>query len=148
MSDLTFTIRAEWAGSGGEGEGTLNTGGQRLRYSAPANMGGKGVGTSPEELLLAAVTSCYSGTLFRVLERQQLPVQRVAIKTTGTVEGYPKEARYSRLMVSPIILGGDPDRQPAYEAAAIQSRDLCFIGKTVRDYLDYVVGPVEVQATA
>jgi osmotically inducible protein OsmC len=146
MADLSFSIRAEWAGSGREGEGVMETGGEHLRYSAPSSMGGKGVGTSPEELLLAAVTSCYSGTLFRVLERQGLPVERLRIETAGVVEGYPRDPRYGRVTVSPVILGGDPSRTPAYEAAAQQSRDLCFIGKTIRDYLEYVVGDVAVKA--
>jgi osmotically inducible protein OsmC len=144
MADLSFSIRAEWAGSGRGGEGVLETGGDRVRYSAPSSMGGKGVGTSPEELLLAAVASCYSGTLFRVLERQGLPAERLRIDTTGVVQGYPRDARYRRVTVSPVIFGGDPARQPAYDAAARESRDLCFIGRTVRDYLEYVVGPVTV----
>ncbi len=68
-------------------------GDQRVRCSAPSTMGGKGVGTSPEELLLATVTSCYSGTLFRVLGRQGLPVDHVRIDATGVVAGYPLQPR-------------------------------------------------------
>jgi peroxiredoxin-like protein len=147
METLTFTVNAQWAGTGREGEGTLTLGGQPLRYSAPTSMGGKGVGASPEDLLVAAVTACYSGTLFRVLTQERLPAVHIAVTATGTVEGYPTQTRYSRLMVSPTIVGGDPARLAAYERAAARSRDLCFIGKTVRDYLDYVVGPVTVRPT-
>ena len=57
--DLVFNVKAEWAGVGKQGEGEMQVGEHRLSYSAPATMGGKGVGASPEDLLLAAVTACY-----------------------------------------------------------------------------------------
>lgn len=148
MSDLTFAIQARWAGSGIHGEGKIEAGGQVIHYSAPATMGGKGVGTSPEELLLAAVTACYSGTLFRVLQQAQLPVQEVSIHTVGIVENYPSATRFSRLVVSPTVIGGQPASEEAYVKAAHRARELCFIGKTVRDYLDYAVGSVTIQAAA
>lgn len=147
MSDLTFGIQARWAGTGIHGEGKIETGGQVIRYSAPATMGGKGVGTSPEELLLAAVTACYSGTLFRVLQQAQLPVQEIVIQTEGTVENYPAAARFSRLVVSPTVVGGLPESEDAYVKAAHRARELCFIGKTVRDYLNYAVGSITVRGT-
>lgn len=145
MADLTFTVAAEWAGTGTEGEGNIRAGGQVIRYSAPAEMGGKGTGTNPEELLLSAVTACYSATLFRVLTSRRLPVRTLTLRTEGLVENYPDAARFSRLIVHPTIEGGDPGRTADYEAAAHRARDLCFIGRTVRDYLDYAVGSVNVR---
>ncbi len=68
--DLSFSIDASWTGTGREGRGTIRSGGLEIAYSAPASMGGQGSGTSPEELLMAAVTACYSGTLFRVLQQR------------------------------------------------------------------------------
>lgn len=148
MADLSFEIRAEWAGSGVEGEGMITASDQTIRYSAPASMRGKGVGTSPEELLLAAVTACYSGTFFRVLQQAELPVESLAIRTEGVVQDYPKAARFGRITVIPTVIGGDPARQPQYRGAAARARDLCFIGKTVRDYLAYTVGEVVIQPVA
>lgn len=73
VADLNFAVGAVWEGSGRAGSGTLFLSGHAVRYSAPETMGGRGEGTSPEELLLAAVASCYSGTLHRVIERAGLP---------------------------------------------------------------------------
>ncbi|MCL8208763.1 MAG: OsmC family protein [Actinomycetia bacterium] len=145
MADLTFTIAAAWAGTGPEGEGAIRAGDQQIRYSAPASMGGKGVGTNPEELLLSAVTACYSATLYRVLTSRRLPVARLALRADGLVENYPDAARFSRIVVHPTVEGGDPARTVEYEAAAHRARDLCFIGRTVRDSLDYAVGTVDVR---
>ena len=145
MSELAFQVAAVWSGSGREGTGVLSLGGQSIPYSAPDTMGGKGEGTSPEELLLAAVTSCYSGTLFRVVQRAGLPVARVGIRTEGTVSNYPAATRFSTITVYPTIVGGDATKLKDYQAAAAAARDKCFIGRTVRDYLEYRVGLVEVQ---
>jgi peroxiredoxin-like protein len=142
--DLAFKIQAEWSGLGREGEGTLHLGDHAVRYSGPANMGGKGVGASPEDLLLAAVTACYSGTLMHVLRQAELPADSVAIETDGTVEGFPGQAVFSAIVVNPTIRGGDARRTDAYLEAAERARQHCFIGRTVRDYLDYRVGTVTV----
>lgn len=142
VDDLTFAIQARWKGS--DGEGQILAADQRIRYSGPDNMGGRGVGTNPEQLLLAAVTACYSGTLHRVLEKAALPAAHVRVDTVGTVENFPRAPRFSRIVVSPTVEGGDAARLAEYEAAAHRARDLCFIGRTVRDALDYAVGTVSV----
>ena len=144
MADLIFNIEARWTGTGKEGEGDISAGGHVIHYSAPAAMGGRGVGTSPEELLLSAVTACYSGTLFQVLQKKKLPVRILNLQTTGMVEQYPHSAKFSRITVSPTIVGGDAALEDEYRTAAGEARDQCFIGRTVRDYLDYAVGTVTV----
>lgn len=142
--ELLFHVTAEWSGVGRQGEGTMHFGNTQVSYSAPASMGGKGTGTSPEELLIAAVTACYSGTLMRVLKQARLPGVSVAIRTEGIVEEYPENPRFARILVHPTIQGGDVGRQGDYNEAAHAARERCFIGRTVRDYLDYVVADVTI----
>lgn len=143
--DLAFNVSARWSGVGPEGEGEMTIGDRQYPYSAPSNMGGKGVGASPEDLLLAAVTACYSGTLMRVLDQSQLPAQSVSIQTDGIVEGFPEHAVFARITVNPIIHGGHVERMADYQQAAETARDRCFIGRTVRDSLQYQVGRVTVE---
>ena len=94
-------------------------------------MGGRGVGTNPEELLVCAVSSCFTATLFGVLRRAQLPVDSLAVAASGTVTGFPGHARFARIVVSPTILGGDVERHAEYETAAEIAHDRCFIGRTL-----------------
>jgi len=63
MADLFFHTDIAWTGVGVAGQGRVEIGGDSVLYSAPTGMGAKGVGTSPEELLFAAVAACYSSTL-------------------------------------------------------------------------------------
>ena len=142
--ELLFHVTAEWSGVGRQGEGTMHFGETQVSYSAPANMGGKGTGTSPEELLIAAVTACYSGTLMRVLAQAHLPGTSVSIRTDGVVKEHPINPHFAEIRVHPVIHDGDVDRWEAYNEAAHVARERCFIGRTVRDYLDYTVGDVTI----
>ncbi len=143
--DLTFAVQAKWAGVGIQGEGELEVGEHHFSYSAPATMGGKGIGASPENLLLAAVSACYSGTFMRILKQNHLPGDSLVIQTDGVVEGYPDNAKFVRITVNPTIQGGDAERIQDYQDAAQMARDRCFIDRTVRDYLTYSVGKVRVE---
>jgi peroxiredoxin-like protein len=143
MVDLMFESEVCWEGHGRNGVGTVATGGQKIVYSAPASMGGRGMGTSPEELLISAVASCYSGTLFHLLARDGLSGDEVRVRAVGTVSDHPSTAaRFSRLVVHPTIVGADSRRQSAYEACARTAREHCFIGRALRETISYEVGDV------
>ena len=110
MDDLNFDIELGWVGTGREGAGTIQTDDLLMELSAPESMGGRGVGTNPEELLVCGVSSCFTATLFGVLRRARLPVDSLMIKASGTVTGFPGHARFARIVVTPTILGGDVAR--------------------------------------
>ncbi len=144
MNELEFEVTTRWSGVGREALGTVETGDQVLAWSVPAGMGGRGEGSSPEELLASAVATCYTGTLSALLNRDGLPWERVQVRMRERVEGQP--LRISELLVTPEVLGGDPARQAAYQAAANLAREHCFIGQHLRREVEYRVGPVSVQA--
>jgi len=145
MRDLVFEIQAAVGGSGREAEGTLSVDGEHIRYSAPASMGGKGVGANPESLLISAVTACFSLTLLYYLHKRGLAATGVEVRTQGLVAGHPRDDRYARITVNPKVLGGDPTREVEYRAAALKARDHCFIGQTVAaGGVAYEVGTVEI----
>jgi len=57
MPDLNFAVELLWAGTGRDGVGEIQTDELTIDLSAPGAMGGRGVGTNPEELLVSAVAS-------------------------------------------------------------------------------------------
>jgi peroxiredoxin-like protein len=144
MHELPFQVELDWSGSGREGAGRIVTDDLELELSTPASMGGRGVGTNPEELLVSAVASCFSATLFRVLRRAGLPATSLHVEARGVVSGYPGRARFERIVVSPTIVDGDPARVHEYEQAAADAHDRCFIGHTLADDVDYQLGRVAV----
>jgi peroxiredoxin-like protein len=145
MPDLSFAVELVWSGTGRDGVGEIHTDDLSIDLSAPEAMGGRGVGTNPEELLVSAVSSCYAATLFGVLRRARLPVASLTVDASGSVTGFPGHARFDRLAVPPTIFGGDPSRQPGYEAAAVLAHDRCLIGHTLAPEVTYEVGSVDVR---
>jgi peroxiredoxin-like protein len=145
MNDLSFDAELRWAQTGRTGIGEIQAEGLALELSGPKSMGGRGVGTNPEELLLCAVSSCYIATLFAVLRRAELPADSLAVSATGTVTGFPLHTRFAGVKVNPTILGGAADRQAEYEAAAARARDRCFIGHALAPDVSYEVGAVQVR---
>lgn len=143
MSDLKFEVNANWSGIGENGEGNLEMSGKSVLYSSPAEMGGKGTGVSPEDLLIGAVTTCYSGTLFAILTKRRLPVDDISVRAEGIVTGYPTQTKFNQLTVHPTIIGGDSSKQYEYDKAATIARDKCFIGKSIAGNIDYQVGKVQ-----
>ena len=131
MADLSFEISATTSGVGREREGIITVDGQNVRYSAPASMGGKGVGASPETLLISAVTACYSLTLLAYLSKRKLPQRGISVRTEGIVTGFPQHDTYAKITVNPVIHGGNPGQEKEYRDAAMEARDHCFIGQTV-----------------
>ena len=148
MNDLRFQIELRWSGTGRDGAGEILTDDLTLELSAPQTMGGRGVGTNPEELLVSAVSSCYTATLSAALDRAKLPVDSLAVDASGTVTGLPGPARFAGIVVRPTILGGDLTRQPEYEAAARLAHDRCFIGRALAPEVSYEVGSVQVREAA
>jgi peroxiredoxin-like protein len=146
--DLHFGVEVTWSGTGRAGAGKLYTDDLVVELSAPESMGGRGVGTNPEELLVCAVSSCFTATLFAALRRAQLPVDFLAVGAIGAVTGFPGRARFARIVVSPTVVGGDFARQGEYEAAAAVAHERCFIGHSLAPEVAYEVGAVRVQDSA
>ena len=144
MHELPFQVELEWSGGGREGAGRIVTDDLELELSTPASMGGRGVGTNPEELLVCAVSSCFTATLSGVLRRAGLPASSLSVDARGIVGGYPGRARFEQIVVSPTIVDGDPGRIHEYEQAAADAHERCFIGHTLADRVDYRVGWVAV----
>lgn len=148
MSDLSFDVELMWSETEGKGTGEIQTDDLVLELSGPESMGGREVGTNPEELLVCAVSSCFTATLFGVLRRAQLPADSLTVAATGTVAGFPGHARFAGIVVSPTILGGDAERHQEYEAAAGIAHDRCFIGHALAPEVAYEVGSVNVREDA
>ncbi len=139
MEELTFESRVSWAGAAGQ----IEAGNERFGFSAPASMGGLGVGTNPEELLLSAVGACYTATLAGLLKAVGLPMVSVQVRVDGTVSDYPDPgARVSSLVVNPTFTGFEASRESEYEKAAFKARERCFIGRHLGPQVSYRVGEV------
>jgi peroxiredoxin-like protein len=82
--DHRYRVGVDW--EGGRLTSVSSPGKPELDVATPPEFKGglKGV-WSPEDLLVAAVASCYSVTLVAVLERRDLPLRDLTVSGTGHV---------------------------------------------------------------
>jgi peroxiredoxin-like protein len=140
MTALQFDVDLEWRADQRFGEVTV--GEARTCISEPRVMGGTGAGMSPEDLFVAAAASSYSVTLAEMLRAVGLPQTSLGIHAEGLVGSCAGAKRFTTVIVRPTIQGADTAQRQAYEKAAIAARNNCFIGRSIRGNVAYVVGDV------
>ena len=140
MSALQFDVDLEWRADQRFGEVTV--GEARTCISEPRVMAGTGAGMSPEDLFVAAAASSYSVTLAEMLRAVGLPQSSLSIRAEGLVASDAAAERFTTVIVWPTIQGADVARRDAYGKAAIAARNNCFIGRSIRGNIAYVVGEV------
>ncbi len=97
---------------------------------------------SPEVLLIAAISSCYSISLSNVLEAASLPQKQISVHADGVIVSDLGRMKFARVTVNPTIRGADVLRRDAYQKAAVAARDGCLIGRSIRGNVAYIVGGV------
>ena len=137
MSALQFDVDLEWRADQRFGE--ITAGETHACVSEPRVMGGAGTGMSPEDLFVAAKAS-YCVTLAEMLRAIGLPQTSLAIHAEGLVTSDAGSERFTTVTVRPTIQGADIAQRQAYEKAAIAARNNCFIGRSIRGNIAYVVG--------
>ncbi|KIL40000.1 hypothetical protein SD70_16635 [Gordoniibacillus kamchatkensis] len=136
-----FTLQGVWSG-GRRGVGSISTRGMTAQVSIPADMGGPGIGTNPDELLLAAAANCYLITLASVLENRKLPMRRLTLVSEGEVEREGGRLTYRRIVHRPTIeLDGELSAERREEAllAAERAEKACMISQAVRGNVEVAV---------
>lgn len=138
-----FHLRSTWTG-GSEGAGTAALQGGAAEFGVPAELGGAPGRTSPEELLLAAVASCYSITFGILAERRKLAFAGLDTELTGTVERQlGGTLKYVAIrIVARIALETDDDaqKQTALDLAH-KAEQYCLISNAVRGSVQLTVAP-------
>jgi peroxiredoxin-like protein len=140
MSVLHFDVDLEWRADRVFGE--ITAGEAHACVSEPRALGGAGTGMSPEDLFVAATASSYCVTLAELLRAIGLPQTSLSIHAEGLVASDAATERFTKVIVRPTIEGADVARRDAYAKAAIAARNNCFIGRSIRGNIAYVVGEV------
>jgi peroxiredoxin-like protein len=137
---LMNALDLEWRADQRFGEVTV--GEAHICVSEPRVMVGAGAGMSPEDLFVAATASSYCVTLAEMLRAVGLPQSALSIHAEGLVASDTAAERFTTVIVRPTIQGADTARRDAYAKAAIAARNNCFIGRSIRGNIAYVVGEV------
>jgi osmotically inducible protein OsmC len=82
MADKLYTAKAHVTGGRAEGHGRSSDGALEVDLRIPAEMGGPGGGTNPEELFAVGYAACFEGALGVVARRAKADPGEVAIDSS------------------------------------------------------------------
>ena len=128
---MKSTATAIWEGGLKDGKGRISTGSgvvSETPYTFARRFEGTGTGTTPEELIAAAHSSCYAMALSGELGRAGFPPTRLTVKATVTLEpvdGKPTVSS-SALELEGVVPGIDAAK---FQEAAANAKANCPISR-------------------
>ncbi|GAB6989168.1 OsmC family protein [Paenibacillus pini] len=129
----SFKLNADWNG-GRNSDGFIEAGQLKTTISIPEVMGGPGIGTNPDEMLLGAAATCYLITLAAMLERASIPVQELSLESDAIVDVTNNIFTYESITHMPRIILKPEASEKELELAtklAIQAESSCMISRAV-----------------
>lgn len=129
-----FRLTAVWNG-GRNSVGRIESGQLKTEISIPEPMGGPGVGTNPDEMLLGAASTCYIITLAAMLERSSIAVESLTLDSEGIVDVTNNVFTYKSITHRPWIVladGQGEDVSAKAERLAHKAESSCMITRALQ----------------
>jgi osmotically inducible protein OsmC len=136
VSKPIYTAEAKVTGGRAEGHGATGDGALDVQLRLPAEMGGEGGGTNPEQLFAVGYAACFEGALGAVARRTKAETGDVAIDSKVSL--LPGEDRSFRLEVElHVTLPSVPDEQALELVRA--AHQVCPYSNATRGNIDIVL---------
>ena len=90
MSKVIYTAEAHVTGGRAEGHGKTSDGALEVDLRLPAEMGGEGGGTNPEQLFAVGYAACFEGAIGAVARRGKFEVGDVGIDSKVSLHPGPE----------------------------------------------------------
>lgn len=141
----SYALTSKWTGNR-ESVGHFAGQGLTNEFSVPTELGGPGVGTNPEELLLAAASGCYIITLASMLTNRKIPFTGIELSSEIIVEN-DKGLRVESITHRPVITidnvnTTDPVDVKLIEGFALHAEHACMVSSALRGNVIFSVEPV------
>jgi len=102
-----------------------------LRTAPPVDFDGPGDAWSPEQLLLAAVQTCFLFTLRSIARASQSPFVSLELSATGTVNRQDGVTRFTEIVLRPrLVIAAGSDRARALHVLEKSERH-CLVGASL-----------------
>ncbi len=121
VSAVTRTVSAQWLGAY---RCDVSAGGFTIAVDEPESVGGTGEGPQPTELLLAAVSSCFTLAVAHAAAKRGIDLSHLSVEVTGTYDG----PRFSALEIRVDVGCADAVKDKLLQAAA----RVCYVTNTLR----------------
>lgn len=144
MAEHHFHYHADWPG-GRNAVGDMRCGALATQISIAPGMGGPGVGTNPDEMLLGAAATCYLMTLAAIIERAHLAVGALALDSSILVDVTSGVYTCREIVHRPRITpapGASAAQRAELERLARTAAGHCMVSKALHGNVDIRVEPV------
>lgn len=143
MAEHHFHLQAVWPG-GRNSEGSIEAGNLKTKVSIPPEMGGPGVGTNPDEMLLGAAATCYMITLAAMIEREKLPLKNMSLESEGKVDVTNGVITYKQITHKPTVVLQADATEADYKNLGrfvYLAEQSCMISRAIRGNVDIELEP-------
>jgi organic hydroperoxide reductase OsmC/OhrA len=131
MSDFRFPVEIAWPG--GKRVIAAVPGKPSVEIATPPEFKGDFPDRwSPEDLLVAAVASCYAVTLIAITGRGEIPLHRLAISAEGAVGREGKEPFGFKTVHLRVAAATDSGREDDLRKAAERAEQGCLVSAALR----------------
>lgn len=104
-------------------------------HSVVMSGGDQGIGVSPSQLVLIAVSACSGIDVVMILEKKRMPVERLEIIATGEhADEYPKAFKKIHLLYR--LQGRDLTAKGVEQAISLSEDKYCSVAATLRGVAD------------
>ena len=134
MSKTLYTAEATVSGGRKEGHGRTSDGNLEVDIRPPADLGGDGTGTNPEQLFAVGYAACFESALSLVGQRMKLEADDASIDSK--VRLHPTEERGFKLSVEmDVTLPSIEDSEQATELVRTAHK-VCPYSQATRGNID------------
>lgn len=122
---------AAWWTSGRTGLAKSDSAPSAIHFTAPAEFGGMEGRWTPEELLLAAIASCYVTTLHAIAGSARVDFTDLQVEAGGTIQKEESGYRFSRIVLRPNLrIASAGERERALELLQ-RAEKLCLVSRAI-----------------
>jgi peroxiredoxin-like protein len=143
MAEHRFHFKATWPG-GRNSVGAIECGALQSRISIATGMGGPGIGTNPDEMLLGAAGTCYLITLAAMLERAGIAVASMALASEIVIDVTNGVFACKKIIHRPQVRladGADDAQRRKLAELLVTAERRCMISNALRGNVEITVAP-------
>jgi len=133
-SGHVFRVTATWSPEEKKGEIASDSALLAVPHAGATALGGTGAATNPEELIAAALSSCFVQTWTIFIQKLKVPIEHPVVRVTCTVEKDPAGGFHiTRLDVAPQVPAALWNERRADVEKTLQlAEKYCIVSKAVR----------------
>jgi organic hydroperoxide reductase OsmC/OhrA len=122
-----------------------------IHFTAPVSFGGDAGRWTPEELMLAALASCFVSTFQAIANYSKLPYADLEIGVSGEIEKTSSGFQFTTLELRPKLTIADEELRAQADRVLRKSEALCLVGRAIQTpkvFIPQIVVGVPVHALA